>query len=192
VLEVASRPLLGALGAEVSLWLEGLATEAGVELRTSQRIVDVKFAEDSFAVSFDDDVDLVVRAVVVGAGAVPNVEWLATSGLEIDNVWWSMRVSSRPTGGGDWRLAVFRGETSLAPSGCASSIGRLPTTTPRTSRTCWSPARNCLAMIPISGPTNTARRSRCSVIPDGSDHAQIVSGSVAQASGRRSTREMAY
>jgi NADPH-dependent 2,4-dienoyl-CoA reductase/sulfur reductase-like enzyme len=85
VLEVAQRPLLGVLGAEVSLWLEGLAAQAGVELRTSQRIEDVKFVEGDYVVSFEDDVDLLARAVIVGAGAIPNVEWLATSGLEIDN-----------------------------------------------------------------------------------------------------------
>jgi NADPH-dependent 2,4-dienoyl-CoA reductase/sulfur reductase-like enzyme len=85
VLEVAARPLLGVLGPEVSLWLEGLAAQAGIELRTSQRIVDVKFFEGQYVVSFEDDVDLLARAVIVGAGAIPNVEWLATSGLEIDN-----------------------------------------------------------------------------------------------------------
>jgi NADPH-dependent 2,4-dienoyl-CoA reductase/sulfur reductase-like enzyme len=85
VLEAAVRPLLGVLGADVSLWLEGLASEAGVELRTSQRIVDVKFVDGDFVVSLHDDVDLLARAVIVGAGAIPNVEWLATSGLEIDN-----------------------------------------------------------------------------------------------------------
>jgi len=85
VLEAAPRPLLGALGPEVSLWLEGLAAQAGVELRTSQRIADVKFVEGHFVVSFEEDVDLWARAVIVGAGAIPNVEWLESSGLEIEN-----------------------------------------------------------------------------------------------------------
>jgi len=84
VLEAAQRPLIGVLGPEVSLWLEGLATKAGIELRTSQRILDVKLVKQDLVVSFQDDVDLSARAVIVGAGAVPNVEWLATSGLEID------------------------------------------------------------------------------------------------------------
>jgi NADPH-dependent 2,4-dienoyl-CoA reductase/sulfur reductase-like enzyme len=40
---------------------------------------------DGFAVQFADGTELRVALVVEGAGAVVNVEWLATSGLSIDN-----------------------------------------------------------------------------------------------------------
>jgi len=85
VLEAAERPLLNVLGPDVSSWLEGLPAAVGVELRTSQSIVDVQGSRGSFLISFKDGDDLEARAVVVGAGALPNVEWLATSGLTIDN-----------------------------------------------------------------------------------------------------------
>ena len=182
VLEVASRPLLGALGAEVSLWLEGLATEAGVELRTSQRIVDVKFAEDSFAVSFDDDVDLVVRAVVVGAGAVPNVEWLATSGLEIDNgvvVDESLLATDRVAAIGDvasfsWRNVFgterVRIEHWQVANDHAAHLAHVLVTGEELS----SP------MIPYFWSDQYGKKIQMLGHPRGSDHAQIVSGSVAQ------------
>ena len=85
VLEAASRPLVSVLGDEVSRWLESLAAGARIELRTDQRIRDVEQVERGLRVEFDDGSDLLAQAVIVAAGAVPNVEWLATSGLTIDN-----------------------------------------------------------------------------------------------------------
>ena len=85
VLEAAPRPLLNVLGPEVSLWLEGLSRNAGVELRNDQKIRDVIEVEDGLVVVMDDNTSLRVGAAIVGVGAVVNVEWLATSGLTIDN-----------------------------------------------------------------------------------------------------------
>jgi NADPH-dependent 2,4-dienoyl-CoA reductase/sulfur reductase-like enzyme len=85
VLEVARRPLLGVLGESVSTWLLGLAKAADVELRVEQKISDVVRSSDGFAVLFEDASTLDVGAVIVGVGVVMNVEWLASSGLVIDN-----------------------------------------------------------------------------------------------------------
>lgn len=87
VLEAATRPLVGVLGDEVSRWLEGLGARAGVEVRTDQRIASVDAVGDQgdAEVVFDDGARLGARAVVVGVGAIPNVEWLADAGLEVDN-----------------------------------------------------------------------------------------------------------
>lgn len=85
ILEAAERPLINVLGPEVSSWLEGLPTSAGIELRTRQKIDDVEGSDGDFRVLFANGDTLAARAVVVGAGAVPNVEWLATSGLSIDD-----------------------------------------------------------------------------------------------------------
>lgn len=84
VLEEAARPLMGPLGEEVATWLEGLAASAGVELRNGQRVRDVRVEGDGLRVDVGDE-PLDVPVVVVGAGALPNVEWLAGSGLTIDN-----------------------------------------------------------------------------------------------------------
>ena len=85
VLEAAARPLVGVLGESVSRWLEGLPGEYGVEVRTNQNVVGTEHRSDGDAgVLFADGTQLRARAVVVGVGAQPNVEWLADSGLEID------------------------------------------------------------------------------------------------------------
>lgn len=85
VLEQAPRPLIDIVGPEVSSWLADLAGAANIELRTSQRVADVVEAPDGLAVLFEDGGVLGAYAVVVGAGAQVNVEWLATSGLTIDH-----------------------------------------------------------------------------------------------------------
>jgi NADPH-dependent 2,4-dienoyl-CoA reductase/sulfur reductase-like enzyme len=85
VLEVARRPLLGVLGEQVSTWLLGLARNAGVELRVEQVISDVVESPGGFTISFDDGSDLDVGCVLAGVGVMANVEWLDSSGLEVDN-----------------------------------------------------------------------------------------------------------
>jgi NADPH-dependent 2,4-dienoyl-CoA reductase/sulfur reductase-like enzyme len=84
VLEALRRPLIGVLGADVSAWLEGLAAEAGIELRSDQRIRDVTRHGEGFVVQFEDGPRLLADAVILGVGAVPNVEWLEGSGLTLD------------------------------------------------------------------------------------------------------------
>ncbi|MHB1087407.1 MAG: NAD(P)/FAD-dependent oxidoreductase [Acidimicrobiales bacterium] len=85
VLEAAPRPLVNILGADVSAWLEGLSARFGVELRTDQRILDVVNVEDGLVVLMEDGSSLPVGAVIAGVGALVNDEWLATSGLTLDN-----------------------------------------------------------------------------------------------------------
>lgn len=85
VLEAAARPLIGALGGEVSSWLERLADDSGIELRTGVNILDVTIVNDRFIVKIECGDDIEASAVLVGVGALPNVEWLASSGLTIDN-----------------------------------------------------------------------------------------------------------
>jgi NADPH-dependent 2,4-dienoyl-CoA reductase/sulfur reductase-like enzyme len=85
VLEAASRPLIGVLGDEVSSWLSALPVNAGVELRVDQAIEDVTVTAGGLRIGFADETTLDAGAVVVGVGAVANVEWLAYSGLMIDN-----------------------------------------------------------------------------------------------------------
>jgi NADPH-dependent 2,4-dienoyl-CoA reductase/sulfur reductase-like enzyme len=85
VLEAATRPLLDVVGAEASSWLERLAGDAGVELRSSQDIADVVRDGDRFSVIFQDGETLDAALVILGVGAEVNVEWLEESGLVIDN-----------------------------------------------------------------------------------------------------------
>ena len=85
VLEAAVRPLISVLGPDVSSWLERLPSDVGIELRNDQRISDVVREGDEFVVHFDDANELRAAAVVVGVGALPNIEWLEGSGLALDS-----------------------------------------------------------------------------------------------------------
>jgi 3-phenylpropionate/trans-cinnamate dioxygenase ferredoxin reductase subunit len=85
VLEVARRPLLGVLGEQVSTWLLGLARNAGVELRVEQVISDVVESAGGLTITFADGSDLDVGCVIAGVGVSANVEWLESSGLQVDD-----------------------------------------------------------------------------------------------------------
>jgi NADPH-dependent 2,4-dienoyl-CoA reductase/sulfur reductase-like enzyme len=85
VLEAATRPLIGVVGAEVSSWLERLADDVDVELRSSQHIADVLRDGDEFSVLFEDGTSLSADLVILAVGAAVNSEWLEGSGLVIDN-----------------------------------------------------------------------------------------------------------
>jgi NADPH-dependent 2,4-dienoyl-CoA reductase/sulfur reductase-like enzyme len=85
VLEAAARPLIDIVGSEASSWLERLAGDAGVELRSSQHVADVVRDGDGFSVVFEDGEALGAALVILGVGAEVNVEWLEESGLVIDN-----------------------------------------------------------------------------------------------------------
>ena len=85
VLEMARRPLEGVLGPEVALWLGDLAANAGVDLRTDQRVTDVVAHAGGLRVTVADAAPIDAPVVVAATGAAPNVEWLADSGLTLDN-----------------------------------------------------------------------------------------------------------
>ena len=109
VLEVLQRPLIGALGDQASQWLLPLASNAEIELRTSQVIRDVSDG----SVVFADGSSLEVAAVVLGVGAEVNTEWLQSSGLVLDGgVVVDEHLLASPTIGalGDVAKFPFKGE----------------------------------------------------------------------------------
>ena len=84
VLEAAARPLHAALGEVVAQWLEPLASDAGIELRSRVQVADIVRRAGGFAVQLAEGDSFDAALVVVGVGAVPNDDWLSTSGLVID------------------------------------------------------------------------------------------------------------
>ena len=109
VLEALQRPLIGALGDQASQWLLPLASNAEIELRTSQVIRDVSDG----SVVFADGSTLEVAAVVLGVGAEVNTEWLQSSGLVLDGgVVVDEHLLATPTIGalGDVAKFPFKGE----------------------------------------------------------------------------------
>ncbi len=85
VYEAASLPLVSVLGPDVASWLGTLPELAGVELRVNQQITDVRSEANGASLVFADGTVESVDVVLAGVGALPNTEWLAGSGLEIDN-----------------------------------------------------------------------------------------------------------
>jgi len=97
VLEALATPLSTALGVRVGTACSAMHARNGVDLRTGMGVVAVHEpgagppAGDGPAegragrVELSDGTSIPADVVVVGVGVVPNVEWLADSGLEIDN-----------------------------------------------------------------------------------------------------------
>jgi 3-phenylpropionate/trans-cinnamate dioxygenase ferredoxin reductase subunit len=85
VLEAAERPLQGALGELVARWLEPLAGDAGIELRSGVEVTDIRRHDEHLSVELGNGDRIDAAVVVVGVGAIPNDDWLATSGLTTDN-----------------------------------------------------------------------------------------------------------
>lgn len=84
VLEAAERPLTAAVGEEASTWLLPLAANAEVELRTNQHLNNVIMSDHGFVLDFDDGTHLDARAVLAAVGSTLDLEWLANSGLTLD------------------------------------------------------------------------------------------------------------
>lgn len=85
VVEALPTPLAGPLGVEMGAVVSGLHEDAGVRLRCGvgvRRLVGRGRVE---AVQLADGTLLPADLVVVGIGAVPNVEWLSGSGVELGN-----------------------------------------------------------------------------------------------------------
>jgi NADPH-dependent 2,4-dienoyl-CoA reductase/sulfur reductase-like enzyme len=84
VLEAQDRPLITVVGDEASRWLSPLASAAGIEVRTRQKIRDVSVV-NKITVDFHAAPSLEARAVVAAIGSALDLEWLEESGLTLDN-----------------------------------------------------------------------------------------------------------
>ncbi len=83
VLEAAPTPLSGPLGGQVGAAVAGLHERHGVHLHCGVPVAELIGADRVSAVRLLDGREFPADVVVVGVGSLPNVEWLATSGLDI-------------------------------------------------------------------------------------------------------------
>lgn len=81
VLEALPTPLIRQLGEEMGAAVGAVHERHGVSLRTNANIASI----DNGGVTLADGTRFDADVVVVGVGAIPNVEWLSDSGLQIDN-----------------------------------------------------------------------------------------------------------
>lgn len=83
VVEAMPTPLVGPLGAEMGAVCGALHADHGVHLLTGVGVAGLVGSDRVQAVDLLDGTRLPADIVVVGIGALPNVEWLAHSGLDI-------------------------------------------------------------------------------------------------------------
>lgn len=85
VLERGPGPMAQVFGPAVAAELAALQHTHGVNLRTDVVVAGVRDVEgEGLQILLDDGSALAFDEVLVSVGAIPNVEWLADSGLEID------------------------------------------------------------------------------------------------------------
>ena len=87
VLEALELPLVRVLGPEVAQVFADLHRAHGVDLRTSVQVAGVEGGDDGsvVAVLLADGTRVAADAVVVGIGAVPNLDLAAGAGVAVDN-----------------------------------------------------------------------------------------------------------
>ncbi len=83
VVETATTPLAGPLGEQMGAACALLHGDHGVRLRTGTAVAELVGSSRVEAVDLVDGTRLPADLVVVGIGAVPAVEWLAGSGLDV-------------------------------------------------------------------------------------------------------------
>ena len=84
VIEVAPTPLAAILGAELGACVQRWHERKGIRFRCGARLGAVHGTHRVEALELSDGAMVEEDAVVVGVGQVPNVEWLADSGLELN------------------------------------------------------------------------------------------------------------
>ncbi len=85
VLEALEQPLVGVLGPEVAEVFAALHRRHGVDVRTGAAVTDVEPGADATTVHVDGGAPVAADLVVVGIGAVPDVELAEAAGLATDD-----------------------------------------------------------------------------------------------------------
>ncbi|TDU87877.1 3-phenylpropionate/trans-cinnamate dioxygenase ferredoxin reductase subunit [Kribbella voronezhensis] len=85
VIDPQPAPLLAALGSEMGAFFAGLHRRHGVDLRLSHTVTALKGSGKVASVRTDDGGEFAADAVIVGIGALPNVDLAEQAGLSCDN-----------------------------------------------------------------------------------------------------------
>lgn len=84
VLTLEDAPQEARLGPEAAREIRGWLSELGVEVHSSTEVRGISRKGDGFEVSAGDDAPIRGEGLVVGAGAIPNVELAREAGLDVD------------------------------------------------------------------------------------------------------------
>ena len=86
LIEMAETPLMQSLGEDVGkLMVEIHRDDHGVDVRLGVGCAEIVGTDHATSVTLTDGSTIDTDLVVVGVGVIPNVEWLADSGLTIDD-----------------------------------------------------------------------------------------------------------
>jgi NADPH-dependent 2,4-dienoyl-CoA reductase/sulfur reductase-like enzyme len=85
IVEAAAAPLIRGLGVEMGAACGDLHQAHAVNLRLGVGVASIIGRDEVEGVELTDGTQLLADLVVIGIGAVPNTEWLAGSGLKIDD-----------------------------------------------------------------------------------------------------------
>jgi len=86
VVEAAPLPLLGVLGPEIARVFLGLHRQHSVEFHLGAEVAEITTSnERATGVRLGDGTTVPAELVLVGVGAVPNIELAATAGLQVDD-----------------------------------------------------------------------------------------------------------
>jgi NADPH-dependent 2,4-dienoyl-CoA reductase/sulfur reductase-like enzyme len=85
IVEALPTPLVRAIGAEMGVALSALHAAHGTDLRCGTAVEALEGGDRVTGVRLTDGTVLPADLVVAGIGASPETEWLAGSGLELDN-----------------------------------------------------------------------------------------------------------
>lgn len=85
LLEATNGPLWGPFGVECVPYWQDMHREHQTELHCGVRIAGFVGTDSIEGVVIDDHQVIPTDVLVISIGALPNIEWLATSGLDLDN-----------------------------------------------------------------------------------------------------------
>jgi len=85
IVELAPRPFEATVGSVVAELMLDLHRRAGVDVRCGVAVERGEAADDSLELQLTSGQRVAADVVVAGLGAIPTIDWLATSGLTIDD-----------------------------------------------------------------------------------------------------------
>jgi len=85
IVEMLATPMIGAIGEEMGKACAKLHIDNGTTLRCGTTVTSIEGNGRVERVCLDDGSTIDADLVVVGIGVIPNVEWLADSGLTVSN-----------------------------------------------------------------------------------------------------------
>jgi 3-phenylpropionate/trans-cinnamate dioxygenase ferredoxin reductase subunit len=85
VVDPVAQPMARLVGPEIADVLVGLHRENGAETRFGVGVADIRGEAGALTVVLDDGTEIAASTAIVGIGSVPATDWLAGSGLTVDN-----------------------------------------------------------------------------------------------------------